>query len=80
MAIDRADRHWEDAEKAYRERTGKQNELTEEQQDEIWHYAADHIWLFLKGTTGYVRLSTKRLKILQRKNRRKICHHALAAG
>lgn len=48
MAIDRADWHWDSAEKAYRERTGKQGELTEEQQDEVWHYAADHIGLFLR--------------------------------
>ncbi len=48
MAIDRADWHWDSAEKAFRERTGKQGELTMEQQDEIWHYAADHIGLFLR--------------------------------
>lgn len=48
MAIDRADWHWDSAEKAFRERTGKQGELTEEQQDEIWSYAADHIGLFLR--------------------------------
>jgi len=48
MAIDRADWHWDSAEKAFRERTGKQGELTEEQQDEVWRYAADHIGLFLR--------------------------------
>lgn len=48
MAIDRADWHWDSAEEAYRERTGKQGTLTEEQEDEIWHYAADHIGLFLR--------------------------------
>lgn len=48
MAIDRADWHWDAAEKAFRERTGKTGELTEEQQDMVWHYAADHIGLFLR--------------------------------
>ena len=48
MAIDRADWHWEDAERTYRERTGKHGELTEAQQNEIRHYAADHIGLFLR--------------------------------
>lgn len=48
MAIDRADWHWDDAEKAFRERTGKTGELTEEQQNEVWSYAADHIGLFLR--------------------------------
>ncbi|MDE7360585.1 MAG: hypothetical protein K2N38_01490 [Oscillospiraceae bacterium] len=48
MAIDKADWHWDEAEKAFRGRTGKTGELTEEQQDEIWHYAADHIGLFLR--------------------------------
>lgn len=48
MAIDRADWHWDSAEQAFREHTGKQGELTEEQQDEIWRYAADHIGLFLR--------------------------------
>lgn len=47
MTIDRADRHWYDAERVYRERTGK-TELTEEQQNEVWSYAADHIGLFLR--------------------------------
>lgn len=48
MAIDRADWHWDAAEKAFRERTGKTGELTEEQQAVIWSYAADHIGLFLR--------------------------------
>ena len=48
MAIDRMDWHWDSAEKAYRECTGNRDELTEEQQDEIQHYAADHIGLFLR--------------------------------
>lgn len=48
MAIDRADWHWDDAEKSFRERTGKTGELTEEQQDVVWCYAADHIGVFLR--------------------------------
>ena len=48
MAIDRADWHWDSAEKAYRERHSVTGPLTEAQQYEIWLLAANHIGLFLR--------------------------------
>lgn len=48
MSIDRADWHWESAEKLYREKNSIVGELTENQVDIIWSYAANHIGLFLK--------------------------------
>ncbi len=48
MAIDRADWHWESAEKLYREMHSISGELTEEQENEIWLLAGNHIGLFLR--------------------------------
>lgn len=48
MAIDRYDWHYDSAAEAYRERNGITGELTEEQEEEICLYAADHIGLFLR--------------------------------
>ncbi len=48
MAIDRADWHWDSAEKAYREKHSITGELTDEQEQEIWFLAANHIGLFLR--------------------------------
>lgn len=48
MSIDRADWHWDSAMKAYRERNDIMGDLTEEQLNEIWLYAADHIGVFLR--------------------------------
>lgn len=48
MAIDRADWHWESAEKLYRETNGITGELTETQENDIWLLAANHIGLFLR--------------------------------
>ena len=47
MAIDRYDWHYDSAAEAYRERNNI-TELTEEQEEEICLYAADHIGLFLR--------------------------------
>ncbi len=48
MTIDRADWHWDGAEQAYRDAHGITGELTEEQEDEIWLLAANHISLFVR--------------------------------
>lgn len=48
MAIDRADWHWDDAEKLYCETNNITGELTEEQENEIWLLAGNHIGLFLR--------------------------------
>lgn len=48
MAIDRADWHWDSTEKLYRKNRNIIGELTEKQEDEIWHLAANHIGLFLR--------------------------------
>lgn len=48
MAIDRYDWHYDSAEKAFCERNNITGELTEEQQEKICLYAADHIGLFLR--------------------------------
>ena len=48
MAIDRADWHWDSAEKLYRETHGITGELTDEQENEIWLLAGDHIGMFLR--------------------------------
>ena len=48
MAIDRYDWHYDSAAEAYRERNNITGELTEEQEEEICLYAADHIGLFLR--------------------------------
>ena len=48
MAIDRADWHFESAEKLYREQNNCFDALTDEQQWEIWLKAANHIGLFLQ--------------------------------
>lgn len=42
MTIDRADWHWDSAEKLYRETHGIIGELTETQEDEIWSMSANH--------------------------------------
>ena len=47
MAIDRADWHWESAEKEFRETHGITGELTQEQINQIWLLAANHIGLFI---------------------------------
>lgn len=50
MAIDRADWHWDDAQKLYRQTNGigEGESFTEEQEDEIWLYAGNHIGMFLQ--------------------------------
>ena len=48
MSIDRADWHWDTAEKQYREEHGITGELTDEQIDELWLMAGDHIGMFLR--------------------------------
>jgi hypothetical protein len=48
MAIDRADWHWETAEEEFREKNGVTGELTQEQINRVWLYAANHIGLFVK--------------------------------
>ena len=48
MAIDRADWHWESAEKEFRETHGITGELTQEQINQIWLLAANHIGLFIQ--------------------------------
>ena len=48
MAIDRADWHWESAEKLYREKNNIVGNLTNEQIKMIWLYSANHIALFLR--------------------------------
>lgn len=46
MAIDKADWHWDDTEKLYRKTNNVEGKLTEEQQEEIWLLASNHIGLF----------------------------------
>lgn len=50
MAVDRADWHWDDAEKLYREVNGigEGEKLTTEQESEIWLYAGNHIGQFFQ--------------------------------
>ena len=48
MAIDKADWHWDDTEKLYRKTNNVEGKLTEEQQEEIWLLASNHIGLFLR--------------------------------
>ena len=48
MAIDRADWHWENTEKLYRKTHCITGNLTEEQENEIWLLAGNHIGLFLR--------------------------------
>ena len=48
MSIDKADWHWDDTEKLYRKTNNVKGELTEEQQEEIWLLASNHIGLFLR--------------------------------
>ena len=48
MAVDKADWHWDDTEKLYRKTNNVKGELTEEQQEEIWLLASNHIGLFLR--------------------------------
>lgn len=48
MAIDRADWHWDSAEKLYRKTHNITGGLTEEQENEIWLLAGNHIGLFLR--------------------------------
>lgn len=48
MAIDRADWHWESAEQWFREKNSIAGELTQEQINQIWLLAANHIGLFLQ--------------------------------
>lgn len=48
MAIDRADWHWETAEQEFRETNGITGELTQEQINQIWLLAANHIGLFVQ--------------------------------
>lgn len=59
MAIDKADWHWDDAEKLYRNTNGigENDKLTPEQEQEIWLYAGNHIgqffqWLIDEGYEG----------------------------
>ncbi len=48
MTIDRADWHWESAEKLFRETHDRTGELTQEQINQIWLLAANHIGLFMQ--------------------------------
>lgn len=50
MSIDRADWHYETADEIYRERFGinEAEPLTDEQEREVWLYAANHIGLFMR--------------------------------
>lgn len=48
MIIDKADWHWESAAKLYKEKYDITGELTQEQMDDIWLYATNHIGLFIK--------------------------------
>ncbi len=48
MAIDRADWHWESAAKLYREKHNVTGQFTQEQINEIWLLASNHIGLFIK--------------------------------
>lgn len=48
MSIDRADWHWESAEKLFRKKYNVVGNLTEEQANKIWLFAANHIGLFMK--------------------------------
>ena len=48
MAIDRADWHWESAENEFRETHGITSELTQEQINQIWLLAGNHIGLFIQ--------------------------------
>ena len=48
MAIDRADWHWDTAEKEFRETNGITGGLTQEQIKQIWLLASDHIGLFVQ--------------------------------
>lgn len=48
MAIDRADWHWESAEQEFREANDITGELTQEQINQIWLLAANHIGLFIQ--------------------------------
>ena len=48
MAIDRADWHWDTAEKKFRETNGITGGLTQEQIKQIWLLASDHIGLFVQ--------------------------------
>ena len=48
MAIDRADWHWDSAEEGYREAHGITGDLTQDQVNQIWLLAANHIGLFLQ--------------------------------
>lgn len=52
MAIDRADWHWDSAEKQYRETHQIEGALSEQQQKEIWLLAGNHIGLFLRWLIG----------------------------
>lgn len=50
MTIDKGDWHWEDTAKEYRRRMGIPDNavLTEEQAEEVWAYAGNHIGLFIQ--------------------------------
>ena len=48
MKLDSADWHWDSAEELYRETNGIAGQLTQEQVNQIWLLAANHIGLFLQ--------------------------------
>ena len=48
MAIDRADWHWDSAEEFFRKNCNITGELTDEQEENIWLFAGNHIGLFLR--------------------------------
>ncbi len=48
MTIDRVDWHWKSTEELYRKTHDISGELTDEQQNEIWLMAGNHIGLFLR--------------------------------
>lgn len=47
MAIDRADWHWDDTLKLYREMYDVEGDLDEEQENVVWLLACNHIGMFL---------------------------------
>lgn len=48
MSIDKAEWHWKSAAELYKENYNITDEFTQDQTDEIWLYASNHIGLFIK--------------------------------
>lgn len=73
MSIDKADWHWDDAEKLYRKTNNVEGKLTEEQQEEIWLLASNHIGLFLRWLIDRVLTS-----LLMKVTRNPVCRSVRA--